>query len=59
MEVRSLGGPVSAQANQVAPSQQVSRNDQPQRQAELESPAPQENAPQAGQRVGSIVDIQV
>ena len=59
MEVGSLGGAVLAQSNQIAAPQQVSRNDQPQRQAELESPAPQQNSPQPGQRVGSIIDTQV
>ncbi|MFT5675832.1 MAG: hypothetical protein ACI808_001764 [Paraglaciecola sp.] len=59
MEVGSLSGPVLAQGNQIAASQQVSRNEEPQRQVELETPASQQNAPQSGERVGSIINTQV
>jgi hypothetical protein len=58
MEVGSLSGPVLAQSNQVVASQQVRQNEQTPRQVELESPAPQQNAPQPGQRVGSIINTQ-
>jgi hypothetical protein len=58
VEVGSSSGVAIAQANQSTPSQQVSRNDQAQRQTVLESPAPQQNAPQPGQRVGSIINTQ-
>lgn len=59
MEVGSLTGSAIAQSNQQPVAQQVTRNDQVQRQAELESPAPQANTPQPGERVGSIVNTQV
>ena len=59
MEVGSLSGAALAQSNQVAAPQQVSRNEEPQRQVELETPASQANTPQHGERVGSIINTQV
>ena len=58
MEVGSLSGSALAQASQTPAPQQVTRNDQVRNLTELESPAPQQNSPQPGQRVGSIVDTQ-
>ena len=59
MEIGSVGGSTIAQSAQANTQQEVRRNDQQQRQAELETPAPQESAPQPGQRVGSLVDLSV
>jgi hypothetical protein len=59
VEIGSVGGGSLAQSAQANTQQEVRRVDQQQRQAELETPAPQESAPQPGQRVGSLVDVSV
>lgn len=59
VDVGSVSSGSLAQSTQANSQQEVRRNDQQQTQAELETPAPQENSPQPGQRIGSLVDTQV
>ena len=59
MEVGSVSGGSLAQSTQANSQREVTRNDQQQRQAEVETTAPQESTSQSGGRVGSLVDVTV
>jgi len=59
VEVGSVSAGSLAQRTQANSQQEVSRSNQQQRQAELETPSSEQSSPPPEQRIGSVVNVSV